>query len=95
MLALATPTALARATDPDSCFAPPELLVDLIDWIGEETGYDVTRSRTTLPRIAFCVEGETIPYESAEIVVESDLQGAYDASGRLVYLVWPWDATNP
>jgi Domain of unknown function (DUF6647) len=71
-----------------------EVVRDLIEWIGQNTNYDIERSLTNPPSVSFCDTGETIEYEAMEIVVDAQLRAAYDAKIRHVFLVRPWDASD-
>jgi hypothetical protein len=87
----ALPQGSARA-DQAAAHVPPSaaLVRELTLWIAAETGYDVTRTLDDPPEIVFCDPGERVPYEDDTILVEQDLEGAYDLPARRIYLVAPW-----
>lgn len=86
----------ARAQRIEECAPPaPALVAALIDWIGAEGLYDVARLRADPPAISFCRAGTVIAYEGHELIVDPDLNAAYDARANLIYLVEPWHATDP
>lgn len=94
-LLLAAPLRAAPRPDCPEPMAPEAADVEaLLDWIGAATGYDTSATRSDLPLIRFCQRGDTIPYGDETMLVDPPLQGAYDPTFRVIYLVRPWDAAN-
>ena len=71
------------------------IIVELITWIGANTGYDIRHSLADPPVVSFCDIGDTIHYEATDIVVEAPMAAAYDLAERRVFLVRPWDPSKP
>jgi hypothetical protein len=70
------------------------LIEELVQWIGNNTPYEVSTTLKHPPAISLCQTGETILYEGDEIVVDEHLRAAYDAKDRRIYLVSPWEASD-
>lgn len=97
LAALLVALPLQAAPRPD---CPEPILPDapaieaLLDWIEEATGYDTSATRADLPQVRFCQRGATIPYGDETMLVDPSLQGAYDPTVRVIFLVRPWDIAN-
>jgi hypothetical protein len=68
-----------------------EVAVTLIEWIGDNSDYDVCEFLEDPPDITFCECGETIRYEGREIIVHESVKGVYDLEINRITLVRPWD----
>jgi hypothetical protein len=81
---------------PSEVTEPPDrqLVMALTDWIARHTHYDVTLTLTRPPRIRFCKRGHPIDYEGRQVMVEPNLQAAYDLTSRTIHLVTPWNASR-
>ena len=102
VLALCVLLSAPAAAQPgaEDCAAPEAraaaaLISPLLDWIADNTDYDVAETRASPPRISFCSPGDTLSYEGATVLVDPDLRAAYDARARQIHLVRPWDPTDP
>ena len=73
----------------------PEVMADLVRWIGAATEYDVSATLAALPEVSFCIHGETIDYAGERVTVEEDVLAAFDDSARRIFLVRPWSAEDP
>ncbi|NND90295.1 MAG: hypothetical protein HKN42_05465 [Granulosicoccus sp.] len=74
--------------------AQSELIDKLLLWVQENTNYDVSAIRQSPPHINFCNVGERIEYEGERIIVDPDLNAAYDSQLRRINIVGPWDLHN-
>lgn len=72
----------------------PDLMKDLIKWIGKNTDYKISTALSPLPTISFCHQGDSVPGVDQRIIVEPPVVGVYDASKRRIYLVRPWNSQN-
>ena len=97
VLADAAPVPLCRDA-PGEAAAPaspsPELVEELIRWIGAESGYDTALALRERPEIAFCLTGEAVDYDNEDMLVEENMLGAYDLANTRVFLVRPWSAED-
>lgn len=85
----------AQAEPNPACSVSPELIRELVTWIGGHTAYDVSKTLADPPEISFCREGEVIDYESDHVLVDEMLRAAFDLQSRRIFLVQPWNAANP
>jgi hypothetical protein len=72
----------------------PQLFDSLMDWIEENTSYDVSMTRIDPPSINWCHVGDSIDYEGDQVLVEPDLIAAYDSVRREILLVRPWNSAD-
>lgn len=92
--ALGLPGSLRAGNASGECIGPPAgMVLELLDWIGAASGYDV--DGVPPPTIFFCDEGEELRYSGATVVVEPHDRGIYDPATRSVYLVRPWSPDDP
>lgn len=90
------PVVLSRPVPrPSDPIVSRSIVAELITWIGANTDFDIGSSLADPPAISFCDVGETIHYETADVVVDAPLAAAYDLIERRVFLVRPWDPSNP
>jgi len=89
-LALSGPAAASDCTPPS-----PGLVAELLGWIGEATGYDVSAALADPPTIRFCAEGDAIPYPGEATLITPGQRGLYDYDMRRIHLVAPWRADRP
>lgn len=78
------------APGPAPLLPSERLVLDLVDWIDANTGFDVSKTRKAPPAVEFHIPGETIDYEGRDIVIDPRIRGAYDADRQVVILVPPW-----
>lgn len=74
---------------------PQEVTQDLVAWIALHTMYDVTGLFHDPPAISFCKVGDWIDYEDQTLLVEPELNAAYNYAGRVIHLVEPWSPDDP
>ncbi len=79
---------------PRSRLPANSLKVALLEWIGANSGYDVSGEVADPPRVKFCKHGSTLIYEGKAIHFDDRLNGVYDATTRQICLAEPWDARN-
>lgn len=95
-LAAASPAPAEIAPERADCARPaPDLIAELLDWIGAASGYDVKKAKADPPAIFFCDEGDVLAYPGGNALVEPGERGVYDYEARVIYLVGPWDPENP
>lgn len=92
-LALASSVAVA-GDGREHAGPPPEMIRQLILWVGEHTEYDIEPTLADLPEVCFCETGEKIDYEGRRVLVEPGLRALYDADARRIYLVDGWSRNN-
>jgi uncharacterized protein DUF6647 len=79
----------------DSTFPTPDVVRQLILWIGERTDYDTAPVLADPPSVDFSKTGAYIEYEGGHIFVMPGLRGVYDNDRRRIFLVEPWLENNP
>ncbi|MGC9368265.1 MAG: DUF6647 family protein [Paracoccaceae bacterium] len=72
----------------------PELVEELIRWIGAETDYDIAGALADPPAVLFCLTGEAIDVDREHMLVEENMLGAYDLAQSRVFLVRPWSTDD-
>lgn len=94
--ALSTPPAENRSLTGSGGSVLPEesLKVSLLEWIGENSEYDVSGSIASPPRVAFCKHGSTLIYEGKAIHFDDRLNGVYDQQTKQICLARPWRAAS-
>ena len=73
----------------------PALVAELLEWIGNNSDYDVGSVLGRLPETTFCDGGETIHYEGRSLTVADHVKGLYDDEDYRIVLVRPWRAQDP
>jgi hypothetical protein len=66
----------------------------LLDWIEENTQYEVSQTREDPPEVSFCKMGDQIDYEGSLIIADKGINAAYDSQSRRIHIVGPWDQNN-
>jgi len=91
-----TMTAHSIQDQPDTkvCRVPDALIMELTDWIEENTKYDVQTLRNVIPKIEFCKTGDEINYLEEHIIVEAHTEPLYDFKKRTITLVGEWNPEN-
>ena len=84
-------TPVAVTAEPAHCSLPDRAVGELLDWIGSNTGYDISRARSEPPDIVICAPGDVIDYAHEATLVDEGINGLYDFENRRIYLVEPWD----
>lgn len=69
-------------------------IVDLLEWIGRHTEYDISKALLDPPTVSFCEPGAVIAYEGKSFVVPDKLKAAYDEKRRQIFLVTPWSGSS-
>jgi hypothetical protein len=88
--------ATAQSPQPDECVRPsPDLVEELLGWIGAASGYDISSSLADPPEILFCAEGDVLHYPGGDTLIEPNERGLYDFEDRIIYLVAPWRPDDP
>ena len=98
-LALATGPANAALAEPavvSTADALPikALKISLLEWIGENSDYDVSSIITNPPVVHFCERGRPFTYEGKVINFDETIRGIYDETTKEICLAKPWDASN-
>lgn len=78
-----------------ACDVDPGLVREMLEWIGEQTAYDVSDALAAPPTIMLCDRGDRIHYEGRSIIVDETIRGLYDLEKRRIVLTEPWDADDP
>ncbi len=68
--------------------------VALLEWIGANSGYDVSAMLASPPKVSFCKHGSTLVYKGKAIHFDDRLNGVYDETTEQICLAEPWDASN-
>ena len=82
----------AQATDPE--LPADALKIALIEWIGANSDYDVSKILADPPEVKFCAHGSTLVYQGKAIHFGDRLNGVYDETTEQICLAKPWDASN-
>lgn len=85
----------ASADDTCPAFDLDALIDDLSTWIAGHSDLRTDRLRAVVPDIIFCAPHDHVAYDDGELIVEDDMLAAYDLAARRIYLVEPWQASDP
>jgi len=71
-----------------------DLIIELLNWIGKNTKYNISVALYKLPTIRFCRTGDTIDYEDKDIVLTKPIIAVCDEKKGLITIVQPWSPDN-
>ena len=86
--------ALGSAQPADLALPADALKIALIEWIGANSGYDVSTILANPPEVKFCAHGSTLVYQGKAIHFGDRLNGVYDETTEQICLAKPWNASN-
>lgn len=93
---LAAEDELQLATPKWSGELPTEALkIQMLQWIGANSSYNVSGLLTNPPEVRFCEHGATFIYEGKAIHFDDRLNGVYDEKTKRICLAKPWHASSP
>lgn len=94
MLAALATGALGSERSADPALPATSLKSALIEWIGANSGYDVSTILANPPEVKFCAHGSTLVYQGKAIHFGDRLNGVYDETTEQICLAKPWNASN-